>query len=171
MVFRAVLLVLLAGAFSDVTQASTTHEIRFVQSANILVWQDGGLIGQGREVSVFETESATVRPVIGSGTLMSGASDRTSALNGLRLSIASNSGFTIETDTPDTSDRVTVYLVSQGPNAQAATRVVSAASGIVFHQTQKTAHQPGAPESQALHLEITWTGPVRPTLRIRAMEH
>lgn len=161
---------LLAGAFSDITRASTTHEIRFVQSANILVWQDGGLIGQGREVSVFETEAASVRPLIGSGTLMSAAPDRTSTLQSFRLSIASNSGFTIETDTPDMANRVTVYLDSQGPNAQAAPRVVSGASGIVFHQTQKTAHQRGAPESQALHLEITWTGSVRPTLRIRAME-
>ena len=161
---------LLAGVFSDVTSASTTHEIRFVQPANILVWQDGGLIGQGREVSVFEPEASSVRPRIGSGTLMSAASERNSTLHGLRLSIASNSGFIIETDTPDTANRVTVYLVSQGPNAQAETRVVSAASGIVFQQTQKTADKRGAPESQALHLEITWTGPVRPTLRIRATE-
>ncbi len=171
MVFRAVLLLLLAGMFSCVTSASTTHEIRFAQSANILVWQDGGLIGQGREVSVFETEAMSAHPPIGSGTLLSATSERDSTQRRLRLSIASNSGFTIETGTPDMANRVTVNLVRQGPNAQAATRVVSPASGIVFHQTQKTAHQRGAPESQALDLEITWTGPIRPTLRIRAVEH
>jgi len=64
--------------------------------------------------------------------------------------------------------RTSVRVASHGLNAQDATRLGSAASGVVFHQIRKTALQPGTPKSQALDLEITWTGPVRPTLQIRA---
>lgn len=127
-------------------------------------------MGQGREVSVFETEAMYAHPPIGSGTLVSAGSERDSTQRRLRLSVASNSGFAIETGTPEMANRVTVNLVSQGPNAHAAVRVAAPGSRIVFHQTQKTAHQRGAAESQALDLEITWTGPVRPPLRIRAIE-
>lgn len=169
MVFRAVLLMLLAGMFSGIANASTTHEIRFVQTANILVWQNGGLIGQGADVSLFETEVTSIRPAIGSGILISAASERNEIQPGIQLSIASNSGFTIETDTPDMASRVTVRLIGQGPNAHASTRPVPSVSRVIFQQMQKTAHQRGTAESQALDLEITWTGPVRPVLRVRAV--
>ena len=156
------------GMFSGIASASTMHEIRFVQTAHILVWQDGGLIGQGPEISVFDTETASIRPIAGSGLLVSATPASNVTQPGLRLSIASNSGFTVETDTLDMANRLTVRLVGQGPNARTATRPVTPASGVVFQQIQKTAHRRGAPESQALDLEITWTGPVRPALRIRA---
>ncbi len=168
MVFRGVLLMLLAGMFSSFATASTTHEIRFVQTENILVWHNGSLIGQGAEVAVLETEAAPVRSAIGSGILVSVASQRNEIQPGIRLSIASNSAFTIETDTPDMANRVTVRLVGQGPNAKAAIRPAAPASRVIFQQMQKTAHQRGAPESQSLDLEITWTGSVRPALLIRA---
>ena len=168
MVFRAALSILSAAVFSFIASASTTHEIRFVQSAAILVWQDSALIGQGSEVSIFEDEVGAFRPHAGSGILISAVPERASTQQRLTLNIASNSGFTIETSDAEAAARISVRVVSRGLNAQESPRPVSPATGLVFRQMQKTAMRPGAPESQALELEITWTGSVRPALQIRA---
>lgn len=169
MVVRAGLSMLLAAVFSFTASASTTHEVRFAQSAAILVWQDGALIGQGSEFSVFANETSAIRPHVGGGVMISAATERGSSKRRLKLSIASNSGFTIQTNDAETAARTSVRVVSRGPNARAVTRMISPAAGLVFQQVQKTAQRPGAPKSQALELEITWTGSVRPELQIRAV--
>lgn len=147
--------------------ASTTHDVRFAQPAKVLVWQSGVLIGQGPEISVFGGQTAAIRPQIGSGLLVSTGSEGAAVRQHLKLSVASNIGFTIEADSAEVAARTSVRVVNRGPNAQDLSRPASLTTGQVFRQIEKTAQRPGTPDSQALELEITWTGSVRPALRIR----
>jgi len=126
------------------------------------------MMGEGPEVSVREGETVAMRSFAGSGVLVSSTTERASQQQRMRLNIASNSGFTIETDNPDVAAHTFVRVVSRGLNAQNAAHDTSPASGFVFQQIQRTAVRPGTPLSQALELEITWTGSVRPALKIRA---
>lgn len=168
MVFRAFVSAVLAGIFAAAASASTTHDIRFVQPAKVLVWQADLLIGQGSEISVFDDAAANTRAHIGSGVLVPAALEDAFTQQPLRLSIASNTGFTIEADSAEMAARTSIRVIGRGANAQDLSRPVSPVSGQVFWQTEKTAKHPGSPDSQAIELEVTWTGMERPALQIRS---
>ncbi|MEO1188594.1 MAG: hypothetical protein AAFW60_05935, partial [Pseudomonadota bacterium] len=82
-----------------------------------------------------------------------------SALAGrMRLKIASNSGFTIQVASAEVAASVATHIVAVGRNARAASMPTDLRSGVVFHQATKTATRRGAPKTQAIELELSWSG-------------
>lgn len=169
MIVRVVFLVVFAGLFGLAAFASTTHEIRFIQSAKVLVWQDGALIGQGPSVSILGDISQDSGPLVGSGVLISATDPVSAAANRSTLLVASNAGFSIKTVETSMADLISVRVVGRGRNARQDVSAVAAA-GVIFQHIGKTAERPGPTTSQALELEITWRGETRPALEIRVSD-
>ncbi|MEL6827464.1 MAG: hypothetical protein AAGJ28_26270 [Pseudomonadota bacterium] len=170
MVIRAGLFVAALAMLSAGGSASTVHEIRFVQSAQVLVWQGDVWVGQGSSVDLIGQEFIEAVPFPGSGLLDSVAPSDLPLTGRMRLKIASNSAFTIQTRRSNLTPEVEVRIVQVGPNARASGRVSEGAPGIVFHQAEKTAHRPGAPETQAIELELSWTGAAPSDMRVIASQ-
>ena len=147
--------------------ASTVHEVRFAQTAKVLVWVDGVMIGAGREIAL-SAAPASAAPLIGAGEL-----DPIAALEGDRLvvQIASNSGFVIETRDPEQASGLSVRVLDQGSNAQVRPQAISAASRQIFAQADRTAARPGTPQTQSLTLEILSNGHGLGDVIIRAVEN
>lgn len=165
---RAGLLLTALVAMSASAFADTIHHVRFAQPAQILVWQDGALLGQGQTVNVLGPSIFTTGDLLGSGQVqpvLSGGSDQPSLM---RLTIASNAAFVVETRDPLVAAQVQARIVQVGANAKAVTRVLDSASAIVFAQAEKTAFRPGAPKTQAIEIELSWTGAAPSDLRIIA---
>lgn len=144
--------------------ASTIHHVRFAQPATVVVWEDGALLGQGREITLIDGGSLADRDYPGSGLLLS-SRDRPDSK--LVISIASNTGFVIHAAAGQDADRISVRLVETGANAVAAPLLQSSEGEIVYRQDQKTAHRPGSPLSQTITLDLSWDGPP-PQLTIAA---
>ena len=151
----SILLILIAIAFE--TEASPRHEIRFVQAERLVVWQNETLIGQGGSVSLSPQASQLGVALAGSGRLESISGLTPSTENGIRVKIASNTGFKIQVEDLQVAGEIQARLVGMGANANAVLRDPQKASGHVFHQTEKTASRPGAPASQAIEVEISWS--------------
>ncbi|MFN3213220.1 MAG: hypothetical protein ACE37M_08950 [Henriciella sp.] len=140
----------LSTAFAQNAAAGTVHEVRFSQSAQVLVWADGIKVGQGPAVALGAgPQQAT--SMIGAGTLdpIQDLSDR------MILEIASNTGFVIEAPHADGSDAISVRVINQGANAQVRQGQIHAGSSRLFEQVGRTAIRPGAPRTQTLTLELT----------------
>lgn len=165
---RALSIVLIVAAVALETAASTRHEIAFVQTERLVVWQDGTLLGEGRSVSVVSHPAIVKNEFPGSGelALISGAA--TSIPGQMRLKIASNSGFAIHVGDARVASQIQARIVGVGANAQSSLRAADVASGIVFHQFVKTAIRPGAPKTQAIEIELSWAGAAPSDLRIIA---
>lgn len=151
-------------------RAGTIHKLRFQQPAVLVVWQDGALVGQGAQVTLGPVVST---PLPGSGQLAPVLVGSTPVTNQMQLSVASNASFRIET--PDTSiaAAIQVSVVEIGANAQNGARSVSPAETgefgrILFAHQGKTARTRGAPESQAISLELSWVGDTQPALILYA---
>ncbi len=129
-----------------------------------MVWEDGKLVGQNHQVTL--TKGAIIEPAnyLGSGRLEAAPTEMTSHSQTKTIQVASNTGFTIESLDP--TQIITARVVAQGPNAQNASTVSGA--GTLFVQTTKTAARQGTPISQALAIELTWTGAQTPALIVRA---
>ncbi|NQY96019.1 MAG: hypothetical protein HRT82_02570 [Henriciella sp.] len=156
---RQGLLWVLAAGSSGSAFAGTVHHVRFVQPAQILVWEDGELIARGDRIELGQTLGAQDQPLIGAGELL----PVQDAATGLRtISVASNTAFSLRSG--DTSD-ISVRVLSIRENGEAS---AVPAAGTGFRQASKTAIRPGAPESQAIELEITWSGDTAPPLLIVA---
>lgn len=149
----------LAAGTSAAAMAGTVHKVRFAQPAQILVWEHGELIAQGARIQLSQSQEARSQRLMGAGTLLPAASD---AQRTRTLAVASNTAFSLRSG--DTSD-VTVRVLSARENAEAR---AAPARESVFRQGVKTAMRPGAPASQAIELEITWSGTGPPDLFIIA---
>ena len=165
-VWRGIFLAMLCAITTLCAFAGTVHDVRFQQTARVLVWQNGALIGDGQHIALFETGSVET---IGSGNLVPVGFDTPIAGQSARFEIASNAAFVLESANPAAAQSVRVRIVSVGDNAQARPLSNMEGSNVVFRQDEKTAVRRGQPESQALTLEITWTGPVQPELTVRAL--
>lgn len=149
----------LAAGASTSALAGTVHHVRFVQPAQILVWEGGELIAQGDRIELGQMPGALNQPLIGAGELL----PVEDAATGLRtISVASNTAFSLRSG--NASD-ISVRVLSSRENGEAS---VAQAAGTVFRQATKTAIRPGAPDSQAIELEITWSGDMAPPLLIVA---
>ncbi len=170
MVIRAGLSLTALAMLSAGGSASTVHEIRFVQSAQVLVWQDDVWVGQGSSVDLIGQGIADPLPFPGSGQLDSVSLDNPTVTSRTRLKIASNSAFTIAATPSNAAPNVEVRILEVGPNARASRQTSDGAAGIVFHQAEKTAQRRGAPETQAIELELSWTAAAPSDLRIIASQ-
>lgn len=154
----------LSAALAMNAAAGTVHEVRFSQSAQVLVWADGIKVGQGAEVSLG-TEPGQGTALIGAGTLdpVRDLSDR------MILEIASNTGFVIEAPHVEASDAISVRVINHGANAQVRQGQTEAGSSHLFEQIGRTAIKPGAPETQTLTLELKSDPHMLDQLIIRAV--
>ena len=155
----------ISSALAVSAAAGTVHEVRFSQSAQVLVWADGIKIGQGSEVSLGAGPQQGAA-LIGAGTLdpVQDLSDR------MILEIASNTGFVIEAPYAEASDAISVRVINQGANAQVRRGQTEAGSPRLFEQIGRTAIKPGAPETQTLTLEVASDQQTLNHLIIRAVD-
>ena len=162
------LLTILLSLCSTAT-AGTVQTVRFAQTGKVLVWVDGVIIGQGAEVSLGTTHTS-VEPIFGNGTLVPASSISADGPHRIVLSVASNTGFVLETGTTLKSEEISVRILAEGENARAVTRIPSEGSRRIFEQLDRTAHGRGAPISQSLTLEVISTGGALEGLTIKATE-
>ncbi|MEO1538639.1 MAG: hypothetical protein AAFR73_13015 [Pseudomonadota bacterium] len=146
--------------------ASPVHHVRFAQPAMILVWQDEALIGQGDDIALTGISNRPQASLLGSGSLI-GATDTLGRVQ--RIKIASNTRFEIHAAGRVAQDLVSVRLINVGENAKARISGSGFEPHILFRQSDKTAYRPGTPLSQALTLEIEWSGPAPPILHVTAL--
>ncbi|MEO1303936.1 MAG: hypothetical protein AAFV37_03090 [Pseudomonadota bacterium] len=147
--------------------ASPVHTVRFAQDPVLLVWHEGALIGHGPSLTLLASETPPPQ-LMGTGELDPVPIGFNLKSNVQRYEIASNTGFVIETADPSIA-RPTIRVIDIAPNAQYAEGLLSERDQVVFRQNLKTALYPGSPVSQALTIEIEWTGDRPPALRLRAL--
>lgn len=162
---RAVALILFALGCGAIAQAGTTHHIRFVQDARILVWQDDLLTDEGASLVLRPPGAQSLGSFLGSGQL---AQDIVSTSE-MTVKVASNTGFLIRASETVSVEGMVVQIGSMGDNAVASTTAPQSGSGVIFHQVSKTAQRPGQPLSQAIELTIRWPGHRAPALEIIAV--
>ena len=158
MVIRAGLLLAALAAMSARGSAYTVDELRFVQAAQVVVWQDEQLIGRGDSIQVIGDHLEIERPVLGSGRLETVGLESSALAGRMHLKIASNSGFTIQVANPEVAANMATHIVAVGPNARAVSKPIDLRSGVVFEQVERTAIRRGAPRTQAIELELSWSG-------------
>lgn len=138
------------------------HKVRFAQPAQILVWEDGDLIARGDEVLLSGEGTPTMDQIPGDGRLV----PIEHGWQGQRvISVASNTAFSVKANTLDPTDEISVRLIGAQENAQVRG---GDTAGALFRQAAKTAIRPGAPASQAIELEISWTGNHAPDVYVIA---
>lgn len=170
MVIRAGLILAALAAMSASGFANTVHQVRFVQSAQVVVWQDDLLIGQGPSVRVLDQSPMPAETLPGSGRLETLSLTAAGSEGQMRLRVASNAGFTIEVADPKMAAQMRAEILTIGANASAVEGQTNDASGVVFEQLEKTARRRGSPETQAIELELSWLGHGPPELRIVAKQ-
>jgi hypothetical protein len=152
----------LAAGTSASALAGTVHHVRFAQPAQILVWEHGELVGHGDRIQLIESHDVRPERLIGNGTLL----PVENRISGTRtIAVASNTAFILKSDSAAGRPDVTVRVLSERENAQAR---IGPSRDSAFRQSVKTAARPGAPASQAIELEISWSGDQPPDLFIIA---
>lgn len=152
----------LVTATGAAAEASTVHKVRFAQPAQILVWEDGDLIARGGEVLLAGAGTPTMDQIPGDGRLV----PIEHGWQGQRvISVASNTAFSVKTHALGPTDEISVRLLGAQENAQVRGGETADA---LFRQSAKTAIRPGAPASQAIELEISWTGDHAPDVYLIA---
>ncbi|MEM9572803.1 MAG: hypothetical protein AAF996_15155 [Pseudomonadota bacterium] len=156
------------GMLSVSAAANTVHQVRFNQPAKVLVWQAGEFVGEGAEISVLANRDE-VHPILpGSGQLLTvGAGEP--GPQSIEFSVASNSGFAIISDDPLFATRSQVRMIGVGANAAPAVTRTESSAGVIYRQASRTAQRPGAPETQALVFELSWTTETPPNLEVIAL--
>lgn len=152
----------LTATVSSAAAAGTVHKVRFAQPAQVLVWEDGELIGQGQRVQLLGAATTERADLVGDGTLLPLVNERSGTRT---ISVASNAAFSVRPGNAGAAQQYSVRVRSARENAEVRTQVDHDA---VFRQNAKTAIRPGAPSSQAIELEISWTGETPPNLFIVA---
>jgi len=117
------------------------------------------MIARGDQVQLSGLSHAVTERLPGAGTL----DPLTDELGARKvISIASNSGFSLRSN--DGAEQFSVRVLSAGENAQAQGFSERTDPRVIYQQTSKTAIRPGAPESQSIELEISWSGAGTPDL-------
>ena len=111
--------------------AGTVQTVRFAQTGKVLVWVDGVMVGQGAAVSLGANE-ASINPIFGNGKLEPMSSMSADATHRIVFSVASNTGFVLETGTALKASEVSVRILAEGKNARAATRIPGDGSRRIF---------------------------------------
>ena len=152
----------LAVAASADAMAGTVHHVRFAQPAQILVWESGALIARGDQIRLTRRATARSHELMGAGTLLPAVEP---ARESMVVAIASNAAFSLVSDDPSSAGDVDVRVLGIGENAQIRSET---RPRTLFRQGAKTAIRRGHPSSQAIKLEISWSGEVAPALTLVA---
>ncbi|MEO1553853.1 MAG: hypothetical protein AAFR82_07935 [Pseudomonadota bacterium] len=139
-----------------------------MQSAEILVWQNDVLIGRGPSVTVLDQAVSQPSDLVGSSRLTPVLADTETHLGSLRLAVASNTGFDVAVGDPLIAAQLQARILRIGANAGASPHASEAGMPVIFSQSEKTASRPGAPQTQAIEIEISWTERAPESLRIIA---
>jgi|GEM_PF-3595177 len=166
---RGIVAIVWLGVLSFPATASQIHTLRFAQPEQVLVWQSGAFIGQGAHVRVSEPQEMTEAGLHGSGQLLPITKGASHPAQSVKLDIASNAGFVIKLKNSELTEDVQVQIVGVGVNAKRAESTSSASRDEIYRQTQKTAQRPGAPETQTLSFELTWSGEIHPNVEVIAL--
>lgn len=153
---------MLAIAASAAAMAGTVHHVRFAQPAQILVWQAGTLIARGDRIALSSHSDTTNNQPLGAGTLLPSTHDSDKRMI---IAIASNTAFSLKADNGDAVQDVVVEILGARENAQIRPAQTPES---LFRQNAKTAVRRGAPLSQSIELEISWSGDVPPNLILAA---
>lgn len=164
--YRLVILAILAAICALNSAASTVHYVRFSQPALLMVWEDGTFLGQGEQVDLTGFGAIESPALMGSGDLLQ---SRDTVGQSKTIMIASNTGFAIRTSNAAADQAVSVQIIAIGENAQASESQTIGDTATVFELSDRTALRSGAPETQAITLEIEWTGPTTPNLYVTAL--
>ncbi len=151
-----------AIAASAAAMAGTVHHVRFAQPAQILVWEAGSLIARGERIELSSFSDATSNEFLGAGTLVPAGEQRDKRMI---IAIASNTAFSLKADDGDAVQDVVVEILGVRENAQIRP---AQTPETLFRQNAKTAARRGTPLSQAIELEISWSGDVPPNLVLAA---
>ncbi len=165
---RLSLLILALAGFAQMATAGTVHQVRFAQTGHIMVWQDDALVGQGPQVSLSATRAAPAPSLMGSGHLQPVPASFVTGAESTMLEVASNAGFVILLADSSHTDDVEILPLGTGANATLQARPVGGSGLVLFEQTSKTAIRKGEPRSQAIQLEVRWSGSVAPELIIES---
>ena len=155
-------LCVLAIAASAAAMAGTVHHVRFAQPAQILVWEAGTLIARGDRIELSSLSRARSKDLLGAGTLVPAGETRNQSII---IEVASNTAFSLASDDADPAQGVVVEILGVRENAQLHPVQTSES---LFRQSAKTAVRRGPPLSQAIELEISWSGEVPPNLILAA---
>ncbi|NQY12658.1 MAG: hypothetical protein HRT81_02215 [Henriciella sp.] len=166
---RGAVAIVWLGMLSFPATASQIHTLRFVQPEQVLVWQSGAFIGQGALVPVSRSQDTTEADWAGSGQLLPITKSASHPAQSVKLDIASNAGFVIKLKNSELTEDVQVEIVGVGVNAKRAENISSTSRDEIYRQNQKTAQRPGAPETQTLSFELTWSGEIQPDFEVIAL--
>ncbi|MEL7112333.1 MAG: hypothetical protein AAFZ74_00790 [Pseudomonadota bacterium] len=165
--FRLSMVALVTALSVQSTYAGTRHQVRFAQSETVMVWQDGQAISSGAQVFITAPDHRAMAPLFGSGALEPVMAPSSKNVQSTILELASNSGFILVVDGPATGTIAQVAVLGVGEHAQLNTRAGNEPGPILFEQVGKTAARPGNARSQAIKLEVRWTGDIAPSLIVR----
>ena len=166
---RGAVAIVWLGVLSFPVSASQLHTLRFAQPEQVLVWQSGTFIGQGAHVRVSEPQETTEADWLGAGQLLPITKGASHPAQPVKLDIASNAGFVIKLKNSELTEDVQVQIVGVGVNAMRAESISSVSRDEIYRQTQKTAKRPGAPDTQTLSFELTWSGQIQPNVEVIAL--
>ena len=128
----------------------------------------GRLSRQSHFNSFSNLELRSVEAILGNGSLEPVGAAAMETVHRLVFSVASNTGFVIETGEGRELGEVSIRILEEGQNAQALARIPARGSKRIFEQTDRTAHDRGAPITQALTLEVISTGRALDDITIKA---
>lgn len=168
---RYILFAVVVFAIAAHAKAGTIHKLKFQQTGVAVAWQDGDLIGKGDDFTLIQGESETSTAVYMGGGSLQAIPATFENRQSLRFQIASNTGFRIETLSPVDPGAVRVRVTNAGSNARYKMAPGwegqrRGAGTVIFAQRGKTAEKPGSPISQAIEVELSWSGDL-PSLVLR----
>ena len=155
-------LCVLAIAASAAAMAGTVHHVRFAQPAQILVWEADTLIARGDRIELSSFSDARSDQILGAGSLVPADEQRDRSMI---IAVASNTAFSLKSDDAGVVQDVVVEILGVRENAQIHPAQTPES---LFRQSAKTAIRRGTPLSQAIELEISWSGDVPPSLVLAA---
>lgn len=133
----------------------------------IMIWEDGKLTRKGDDVPLFGAPAAQSDTLMGSGQLL--ASEPVDHRL-VTVAVASNAPFEVHTKETFVREDIRIRVLGAAANAQINGAFEADAPNVLFQQLAKTAFRPGLPSSQAITLEISWTGDTAPALYAKSLD-
>lgn len=170
-IVRYVMFAVVVFAIAAHAKAGTVQKLVFKQDGMAVVWYDGALLGKASEIELVPASEALSQADYMGGGQLQAVTASFEPQNSVRFQIASNTGFRIETLSPVEPGSIKVRVTNAGSNA--SYKMAPGREGqrrgagtVIFAQHGKTAEKPGSPISQAIEVEVSWSGDL-PSLILR----
>lgn len=156
--------------------ASTVQKVRFAQTGIVMVWDETGSLQSGAEVNLGAQSPVSTADYIGARFLEPIEAAYTGD-NQMTIKVASNAPILIMANASAPLMYVRVEVVSvehnaslKGQQSTVTNRIVAGSPEEIFRTESKTARTKGSAESQALTLQISWSGEAAPAITISALD-